>query len=140
MVLLERSGVFSCRLEDSIPAVNNEVVVYDAVYAYNLSKYPMYWYFEMKAKASKNGNLIRKQFLVSSSQVEKLSALSASEGKSEAEIVRLAIDAFEPKCADNMNAPELMELVSQRLKEAISSTKQANKVVSKTLENLALEN
>ena len=99
----------------------------------------MYWYFEMKAKASKNGNLIRKQFLVSSSQVEKLSALSTSEGKSEAEIVRLAIDAFEPKGADNMTAPELMALVSQRLKEAINSTKQANKVVSKTLENLALE-
>ena len=40
----------------------------------------------MKAKAIVNGSLIRKQFLVSYSQVEKLSSLSASEGKSEAEI------------------------------------------------------
>lgn len=93
----------------------------------------------MKPKARENGNLIRKQFLVSSSHVEKLSSLSASEGKSEAEIVRLAIDAFDPKNAGNMNAPQLMELVSQRLKEAITSTKHANKVVSKTLEMLALE-
>ena len=93
----------------------------------------------MRAKAKENGNLIRKQFLVSSRQVEKLSSLSASEGKSEAEIVRLAIDAFEPKGADTMNAPELMALVSQRLKEAINSTKHANHVVSKTLKTLSLE-
>ncbi len=93
----------------------------------------------MRAKAIENRNLIRKHFLVSSSQVEKLSSLSLSEGKSEAEIVRLAIDAFEPKSADNMNAPELMELVSQRLKEAISSTKRANSVVSKTMDNLGME-
>lgn len=93
----------------------------------------------MRAKARENGNLIRKQFLVSASQIEKLSSLSVSEGKSEAEIVRLAIDAFEPKGADNIDAPELMELVSQRLKEAINSTKHANKVVSKTLKSLALE-
>ena len=94
----------------------------------------------MRAKTKENGNLIRKQFLVSSRQVEKLSSLSASEGKSEAEIVRLAIDAFEPKGADNMNAPELMALVSQRLKEAINSTKHVNNVVSKTLKTLSLEN
>lgn len=76
---------------------------------------------------------------MSSNQIEKLSTLSASEGKSEAEIVRLAIDAFEPNDAESMNTPELMKLVSQRLKEAIYSTKQANKVVSKTLKNLNLE-
>ena len=93
----------------------------------------------MRAKAKENGNLIRKQFLVSSRQIEKLSFLSASEGKSEAEIVRLAIDAFEPKGADKMNAPELMALVSQRLKEAINSTKHTNHVVSKTLKTLSLE-
>ena len=91
----------------------------------------------MKAKAVVNGSLIRKQFLVSYSQVEKLSSLSASEGKSEAEIVRLAIDAFDPKGASNINTPELMELVSQRLEAAIRSTQQANAVVAKTLESLA---
>ena len=90
----------------------------------------------MKAKAIGNGNLVRKQFLISRSQIEKLSALSTTEGKSEAEIVRLAIDAFEPENAYNMNAPELMELVSQRLKEAVISTKKASKVVSETLKNL----
>jgi cAMP phosphodiesterase len=91
----------------------------------------------MKAKAIVNGSLIRKQFLVSYSQVEKLSFLSASEGKSEAEIVRLAIDAFDPNGASNINTPELMELVAQRLELAIRSTQQANAVVAKALENLA---
>jgi cAMP phosphodiesterase len=91
----------------------------------------------MKAKAIVNGSLIRKQFLVSYSQVEKLSSLSASEGKSEAEIVRLAIDAFDPNGANNINTPELMELVSQRLEAAIRSTQQANAVVAKTLKSLA---
>jgi hypothetical protein len=91
----------------------------------------------MKAKAIVNGSLIRKQFLVSYSQVEKLSSLSASEGKSEAEIVRLAIDAFDPNGANNINTPELMELVLQRLEAAIRSTQQANAVVAKTLKSLA---
>lgn len=93
----------------------------------------------MSAKASESGNLIRKQFLVSTSQVEKLSSLSASEGKSEAEIVRLAIDAFDPKREEAIDAPELMALVSQRLKEAIRSTQQANNVVSSALKTLAVE-
>ena len=93
----------------------------------------------MKEKYSDNENLIRKQFLVSSRQVEKLSSLSVSEGKSEAEIVRLAIDAFEPSGVNNMNASELMALVSQRLKEAVKSTQQANQRVSETLEHLNQE-
>lgn len=93
----------------------------------------------MKAHAIKNEKLIRKQYLISRAQVEKLSALSASEGKSEAEIVRLAIDAFEPADTQELNAPELMTLVSQRLKEAIRSTKKANKAVAETLNTLDRE-
>jgi hypothetical protein len=49
------------------------------------------------AKANLTGNLVRKQFLMSYSQAEKLLALSAAKGKSEAEIVRLAIDAYDPE-------------------------------------------
>lgn len=80
--------------------------------------------------------LIRKQFLVSSKQVEKLSSLAAAEGESEAEIVRRAIDAFEPESLTGINSSELMDLVSQRLKEAVESTQQANALVFKTLECL----
>lgn len=88
------------------------------------------------AKAYPSGNLLRKQFLISSSQIEKLSALSLAKGKSEAEIVRLAIDAYEPENIALDSVPELMELLDKRLKNAISSTRHANSVISKTLKKL----
>jgi len=49
--------------------------------------------------------LVRKQFLVSPAQIDKLSSLAASEKKSEAEIVRLAIDAFEPRGLAHLSIP-----------------------------------
>ncbi len=78
-------------------------------------------------------NLIRKQFLVSRSQISKLEQLASAKGTSAAEIVRLAIDAFDPDSMDAMNSDDLMELVSNQLKEAINSTREANEQVSKTL-------
>jgi hypothetical protein len=88
------------------------------------------------AKANPTGNLLRKQILISSRQVEKLSALSQAKGKSEAEIVRLAIDAYDPESLTPDSIPELLELLDKRLKDAIASTQHANSVVSKTLKKL----
>jgi len=90
----------------------------------------------MIVKSVENEKLIRKQFLVSSRQAKKLSSLAAVEGKSEAEIVRSAIDAFEPAGLSGTDAAELMDLVSQRLKEAVESTQQANQMVFNTLQEL----
>ena len=84
-------------------------------------------------------NLIRKQFLVSRSQVTKIEALANAKGTSAAEIVRLAIDAFEPESANAVNTDDLMELVSAQLKEAIASTRQANKKVAQTLKSIAMD-
>ena len=83
--------------------------------------------------------LVRKQFLISPSQVEKLNRLAKDEGTSVAEMVRIAIDTYNPDTAAiaDLNASELMELVSQRLKEAITSTQKANQVVSNTLKKLS---
>jgi len=83
--------------------------------------------------------LVRKQFLISPSQVEKLNRLARNEGTSVAEMVRLAIDTYNPDTAAivDSDAPELMELVSERLKEAITSTQKANRVVSNTLKKLS---
>ena len=81
-------------------------------------------------------NLIRKQFLVSPSQVTKLEQLASAKGTSAAEIVRLAIDAFELDDADTMNTDDLMELVACQLKEAICATQQANKAVAHSLQQL----
>jgi predicted secreted protein len=83
--------------------------------------------------------LVRKQFLISPSQVEKLNRLARNEGTSVAEMVRLAIDTYNPDTAAivDLDAPELMELVSERLKEAITSTQKANRVLSNTLKKLS---
>jgi len=83
--------------------------------------------------------LVRKQFLISPSQIEKLNRLARNEGTSVAEMVRVAIDSYNPDTAAiaDLDAPELMELVSKRLKEAIASTKKANRTIDKTLKKLS---
>jgi len=79
-------------------------------------------------------NLVRKQFLISESNIVKLNELATKKNTSAADVVRLAIDAYDP--SEDIEMPELMELVEARLKEAIESTKKANDKISKTLEIL----
>ena len=89
-------------------------------------------------QATQSSNLVRKQYLISSNQIEKLDRLAKEKGSSAAEIVRQAIDAYEPGLED-MGAPELLELVSSRVKEAIEDTQKTRKRLSKTLEKLGME-
>jgi predicted DNA-binding protein len=86
--------------------------------------------------------LVRKQFLISPGQIQKLDRLAKDEGTSAAEIVRNAIDTYDPNMAPfvELDAPELMELVSTRLKEAIASTQKANRTIDKTLKKLSKRN
>lgn len=83
--------------------------------------------------------LVRKQFLISPGQIKKLDRLAKDEDTSVAEIVRNAIDTYDPEMAAfvDLDAPELMELVSTRLKEAIASTQKANRTIDKTLKKLS---
>ena len=81
-------------------------------------------------------NLVRKQYLISSEQIKKLEVLAEEKGTSSGEIVRSAIDAYDPH-GTTIDSEELMELVAIRLKEAITSTQQANAKVSETLERLS---
>lgn len=64
-----------------------------------------------------NQDLIRKQFYISRNQTEKLDLIAKKQKKSAAEIVRLAIDAYNPDAINSLEETELMELVSTRLKE-----------------------
>ncbi|PCJ45936.1 MAG: hypothetical protein COA74_14830 [Gammaproteobacteria bacterium] len=79
-------------------------------------------------------NLVRKQFLISESNIVKLNELATKRNTSAADVVRLAIDAYDPLA--DIEMPELMELVGAHLKEAIESTKKANRKISKTLKIL----
>jgi hypothetical protein len=83
--------------------------------------------------------LVRKQFLISPSQIKKLDRLAKDEGTSVAEIVRTAIDTYDPNMAAfaDLDAPQLIKLVSTRLKEAIASTQKANRTMAQTLKKLS---
>ncbi len=83
--------------------------------------------------------LVRKQILISPGQVKKLNRLARDEETSVAEMVRVAIDSYNPDTAAiaDLDAPELMALVSERLKEAIASTRKANRAIGKTLKKLS---
>ena len=83
--------------------------------------------------------LVRKQFLISPSQIKKLDRIARDEGTSVAEIVRVAIDSYNPDIAPfaDLDAPELLDLVSTRLKEAIASTQKANRKIDRTLKKLS---
>ncbi|MBU0682636.1 MAG: ribbon-helix-helix protein, CopG family [Proteobacteria bacterium] len=89
-------------------------------------------------QAVQSSNLVRKQYLISTNQIEKLDRLAKEKGSSAAEIVRQAIDAYEPDFG-GMDAPELMELVAVRVKEAIEDTRNTRARLSQTLKQLGVE-
>jgi len=82
------------------------------------------------------GELMRRQYLVTEEQISKLEDISRAEGVSATEIVRRAIEAYDTNDADEMDAPELMALVSRRLKETIADTRKTRRRLSKTLKKL----
>ena len=90
---------------------------------------------ELMAETSEK--MVRKQFLVPPSTVKRLEQLAAKRGTSASEIVRQAINSYDLEGAEAMDSSELMELVSVRLKEAIKSTRRAQRTVSKTLQALS---
>ncbi|MCU7945662.1 MAG: hypothetical protein KZQ72_03295, partial [Candidatus Thiodiazotropha sp. (ex Cardiolucina cf. quadrata)] len=83
-------------------------------------------------------NLIRKQIMLSADNIEKLDQLSKVRGTSAAEIVRLSIDSYDPDSND-IEESELMELVSERLQEAIHETAKTRKRLNKALKTLELK-
>jgi predicted DNA-binding protein len=90
-------------------------------------------------QTTQNQTLVRKQFFISEKQTKKLEQIAKRENKSAAEIVRLAIDAYNPDALDDMEESELMELVSLRLKETIADTRKTRKRLNKTLKEFGVE-
>ena len=79
-------------------------------------------------------NLVRKQYLMSVENISKVDHLAQKSGSSSAQIVRLAIDAYDPDNQMSLNEEkELMELVSLRLKEAINDTHNTRKKLHASL-------
>jgi hypothetical protein len=80
-------------------------------------------------------NLVRKQLMLSNTNIKKLERIAKEKKLSVASVVRAAIDSFNPNSAD-LETSELMELVSTRLKEAITDTASTRKRLDKTLTSL----
>jgi len=93
----------------------------------------------MTLPASQSEKLVRKQFLISPSQIKKLNRIARDEGTSVSEIVRLSIDTYDPDIAAfaDSDAPGLVDLVSIRLKAAIVSTQRANRNIDRALKKLS---
>lgn len=78
-------------------------------------------------------NLVRKQYLITPRQIQKLKVLAKKQKSSAAEVVRMAIDAFNPDIPAEMNESELFDLVSARVKEAIKETQETRSRLKVTL-------
>jgi predicted DNA-binding protein len=80
-------------------------------------------------------NLIRKQIMLSPSNIKKLAKLSKDQGTSVAEIVRQSIESYDPDTQD-IEETELKKLVAERLKEAITETAKTRKRLNKVINAL----
>ena len=84
-------------------------------------------------------NLIRKQYLMSDENISKVDRLAKKNGTSSAQIVRLAVEAYNPDSdLATIDDNELMALVSSRLKEAIAETRKTRRKLDKTLKSLEI--
>lgn len=83
-------------------------------------------------------NLVRKQYLIYPKQVKKLELLAKKQKTSAAQLVRAAIDAYNPDIPVDMAESELFDLVSARVKEAIVDTQETRSRLDKTLQTFSI--
>ncbi len=81
-------------------------------------------------------NLVRKQYMISPGQIDKIQTLAEQQQTSAANIVRLAIEAYHPDVPAEIKESELFDLVSARVKEAIKDTRATRKQLQATLNAL----
>lgn len=110
--------------------------MYASVYVYN-DWHPIVNYLsDLPMPQIQSSNLVRKQVMLSRANIEKLDRLARLQSTSAAEIVRSAIDYYDPQNDDDIQTSELIALVSSRLKEVIKDTRQTRKKLNKTLQRL----
>lgn len=80
--------------------------------------------------------LVRKQFLIYPTQAKKIELIAKRQKTSAAEMVRKAIDAFNPDALSDMAETELLGLVRVRVKETIIDTKKTRERLSSALNQL----
>lgn len=83
-------------------------------------------------QSAQSKNLVRKQIMLSNANINKLKKIAKAKKSSVAEIVRTAVESYDPDAVD-INMGELAEIVSIKLKEAIEDTAKTRKRLNKTL-------
>ena len=85
-------------------------------------------------EALQSTKLVRKQVMLSNDNIQKLERIAKEKDLSVANVVRFAIDSFDPnKTVDDNEDSELIQLVSERLKETIMETEKVGKRLDKAL-------
>lgn len=86
--------------------------------------------------------LVRKQFLVTKSNVKKIESIAKKQGASATEIVRKAIESFDPDSLDQVSGgeQELLNLAVEGVNEAIKATRKTRLSLDKTLKKLSASN
>ena len=83
------------------------------------------------------GTLHRKQYLLSDSNLVKIAQIQSTQGKSAAEVVRDAIEAYNPSASmEDDVSPKAVEFLAEQLHVAINDTKAANQRVETLLSHL----
>lgn len=85
--------------------------------------------------------LVRKQFLVTESHIEKIESIAKKQGTSATEVVRKAIDSFEPDSLIEVNEKqqELLDFAVDQVNEAIQLTKKTRRILNKNLKSMGQE-
>lgn len=87
--------------------------------------------------AASTEKMVRKQFLVPPSMATRLERLAVQHGISASEIVRRAVESYDPNDTEAMESEALMALVSERLKDAMWSTRKARRAAEEALLSLS---
>jgi predicted DNA-binding protein len=82
-------------------------------------------------------NLNRKQILISAENAAKLAALSKNKSVSESEVIRRAIEAYDPESGREQEAEAMLANVETALDAALQAVERANTQVEDTLTRLS---
>lgn len=85
---------------------------------------------------ARSATLVRKQVLLSTENIKKLETVANRRQSSVAEVVRNAIDYFDPEDGSTPESAELLEIVSKKLKEAIADTQKTRRRLNQALKKI----
>ena len=77
----------------------------------------------------------RKQILIYQKQIEKLNQLSRRLGKSEADLIRRAIDAYDPEAQLDIGESELLDVALLKVNEALADMRETSVKLNEMLDS-----